>query len=162
MSHSPLERAASIERARGIASLTLAGDYDLLLACHDIVGLAERPSGVPETILNAFVGVSSEADGLPLGIERAYWAAEPLATKDAEAAHYRERVRRRECGAARATGETQPKGRNLLESSTTWCYARNSGCDRFQAVQADGLVSLQTRLSRRQSPRDCCARCAHD
>lgn len=83
----------STERAKEIARRTLDGDYDLLLACHELANLRERLPRVADDVMNTFVGVASEVNDLPIGAERKHWAAEALRSKDIEAADYRERVR---------------------------------------------------------------------
>jgi hypothetical protein len=84
---------SSMERARKIACETLAGDYDLLLACRDLANLRERLPGVADDLMDTFVGVASEIDDLAVGAERNHWADESLRAKDIEAANYRERVK---------------------------------------------------------------------
>ena len=81
------------ERAKRIARETLDGNYDLLLACRELADLRERLPSIPEAVMDIFVGVDSEADGLPIGSERQYWAPDALQLKDRQAANYRERVR---------------------------------------------------------------------
>jgi hypothetical protein len=82
-----------MQRAREIALRTLAGDYDLLLACRDLSSLREQLPGVAEDVMDIFIAVASEIDDLPIGAERSHWAAESLAAKDIEANDYRARVR---------------------------------------------------------------------
>jgi hypothetical protein len=83
----------STERAREIARRTLDGDYDLLLACRDLASLRPGIPCVADNLMDVFVGVASEIDGLPIGAERRHWAAEALKSKDARVVDYRERVR---------------------------------------------------------------------
>lgn len=83
----------STECAREIARKTLDGDYDPLLACRDLATLRLGISRVGDKLVNVFVGVASEIDGLPVGAERKHWAAAVLKVKDIEVADYRERVR---------------------------------------------------------------------
>jgi hypothetical protein len=45
-----------------------------------------------DEVMNVFVAVASEVDGLPIGPERAHWATESLREKDLEAADYRAQV----------------------------------------------------------------------
>jgi len=93
MTQARANNPVSMERAQEIARRTLAGDYDLLLACRDLVSLKERLPNVPYDLMNIFVGVASEVDDLPIGAERRQWASEALKAKDIEAGDYRERVR---------------------------------------------------------------------
>ena len=81
------------ERARDIAYRVLEGGYDLLAACRELAQLRPCLIGISDEIMDAFIGVASEVDDLPLGSERENWAAEMLNAKDEEAAIYRERVR---------------------------------------------------------------------
>lgn len=83
----------SSERAKEIALRSIDGNYDLLLACRDVAGLRDGMPCVPDDLMDVFVGVASEIDGLPIGAEREHWAAEPLKSKDILAATYREQVR---------------------------------------------------------------------
>jgi hypothetical protein len=84
---------SSADRAIEVARRTLEGEYDLVLACRDLAGLRRRLPDVADEIMNIFVGVASEVDELPIGVERKHWATDALIAKDAEAADYRERVR---------------------------------------------------------------------
>lgn len=81
------------KRAQEIARKTLGGAYDPLLACRDLASLKEGLPHVSKNLMNIFVGIASEVDALPIGSERAHWAAEPLRLKDIEVTDYRERVR---------------------------------------------------------------------
>jgi hypothetical protein len=82
------------EHAKDIAYRTLDGEYDPLLACRDLADLKGRLLSVADEIMDTFVGVASEIDGLPVGVERGHWSAEVLRLKDNEAAEYREQVRK--------------------------------------------------------------------
>lgn len=84
---------SSIEHAKEIAGRVLNEGYDPLLACRELAQLRQRLPGVPDEIMDVFVGIASEVDGLPIGGERRYWAVGELRLRDAEAARYRERVR---------------------------------------------------------------------
>lgn len=96
----------AIARARQIAKRVLEDHGDPLVACRDLVDIQEQlRSVVTEEVLDVFVGVDSEVDGLPIGPERAYWAEESLRAKDLLAADYREQVR----------GEVEEALRALLE-----------------------------------------------
>jgi len=81
------------ERARDIAYRVLGGGYDLLAACRELAQLRPCLPEISDEIMDAFIGVASEVDDLPLGPEREFWAAEKLRVLDEEAAIYRERVR---------------------------------------------------------------------
>ncbi|MFL6603185.1 MAG: DUF2489 domain-containing protein [Steroidobacteraceae bacterium] len=93
MTQPSLNDASSMQRAREIALRTLAGDYDLLLACRDLSSLRGRLPGVSDGLMDVFLGVASEVDDLPIGAERNHWSAESLKRKDIEANDYQERVR---------------------------------------------------------------------
>lgn len=80
----------AIQRARQIAKNVLAGEYDPLLACREIVDLKDY---LPDGMTAELWGVDSEIDGWPLGAERAYWDTEALKEKDLIAAKYRDEVR---------------------------------------------------------------------
>lgn len=82
-----------IQRARQIAKKVLAGEYDPLLACREIVMMKEDLTVVPDEVMTGFRGIDSEVDGLPLGHERGYWDKEALREKDFIATKYREQVR---------------------------------------------------------------------
>jgi hypothetical protein len=81
------------ERARQIAKTVLGGEYDPLLACRELADLREELSAVADEVMDVFVAVDSEVDGLPIGSERAHWNTELLRVKDFEATNYREQVR---------------------------------------------------------------------
>lgn len=81
--------------ATEIAHRALAGRYDPLLACRDLADLRKQLPRVTDAIMDRFVGVASEVDDLPIGVERKHWAPEALRAKDVEAADYRELVRHR-------------------------------------------------------------------
>jgi hypothetical protein len=100
--------------AKKTANMVLEGQHDPLLACRELADVGEELSGLlPSEVMDVFVSVSSEIDGLPIGPERAYWAEEPLRVKDSQAANYREQVRRLVEDALRAvleaTGDRRPK-----------------------------------------------------
>jgi hypothetical protein len=82
-----------VGRAKEIARRVLGDGYDPLLACRELAQLRQRLPGVADEIMDTFIGVDSEIDDLPIGLEREHWAAEALKAKDVEAAGYRERVR---------------------------------------------------------------------
>ena len=88
------DMAASI--VKEIARKALQGDYDILLACRDIYDLRHRLPVVSDRVLDPIVGVASEVEDLPLGNERAHWAADALVPIDREAAIYRNTVTRYE------------------------------------------------------------------
>ena len=81
-----------LSAARRIAEETLAGRYDLLLACRDLAALRRDLSFLPDRVMDVFVAVASETDELPIGIERRQWAVSALHGKDEEASSYRDRV----------------------------------------------------------------------
>jgi hypothetical protein len=81
----------AIQRARQIAKKVLAGEYDPLLACREIMDIKDQ---LPDGLTTGFRGVDSEIDGWPLGAERAYWDSEALHEKDLISARYREEVRK--------------------------------------------------------------------
>lgn len=83
----------AIERARQIAKKVLAGQYDPLLACRDIVDIRDQLPVISDEAMMLLRAVDSEVDGLPIGPDRAYWDKESLRLKDLQAANYRERVR---------------------------------------------------------------------
>jgi hypothetical protein len=83
----------AIERAKEIAQRVLAGHYDPLLAFRELAHLREELPLVSSEVMEVFVAVSSELDGVPIGPERAYWNVEVLRVKDLEAARYRDQVR---------------------------------------------------------------------
>jgi hypothetical protein len=72
----------AIERARQIAKKVLEGQYDPLLACRELDDIREELPGVANEVMDVFVAVASEVDGIPLGPERAYWNVESLRKKD--------------------------------------------------------------------------------
>src|SRR5690554_4133175 len=82
----------AIELALGIARSTLAGEVDPLIACREIASMRSRLWGVPDGVMDVFIGVASEVDDLPLGIERDYWSQDSLRDRDVEASDYRSRV----------------------------------------------------------------------
>jgi hypothetical protein len=82
-----------MELAKEIARRALDGGYDVLLACRDLARLRLGISRIGDKIMDVFVGVASEIDGLPVGAERKHWAEAVLKLKDIEIADYRERVR---------------------------------------------------------------------
>jgi hypothetical protein len=84
----------AIARARRIAKGVLGSEYDPLLACRELADIKGNLSVVGDEVLDVFVAVASEVDGLPIGAERAKWVEESLREKDFEAADYRARVRR--------------------------------------------------------------------
>jgi hypothetical protein len=77
------------EAAMRIARATLDGGYDPLLACRDLwavsAPLEAQVPGVPLEVLDTFMAIGSEVDGLPLGPESQYWAPTALVERDAEA-----------------------------------------------------------------------------
>jgi hypothetical protein len=81
-----------VDRARAIARKTVEGDYDVLLACRDLADVREEIPSIPDELMDVFVGVASEIDGLPIGHEREHWAEEALKSKDRQVMEYRERV----------------------------------------------------------------------
>ena len=82
----------SLARAREIATRTLNGECDPLLACRDLASLRTQLLHVPEDIFDVFVAVASEVDELPIGAERSNWVPDALRVKDLEAQSYREQV----------------------------------------------------------------------
>lgn len=82
----------AIERARQIAKRVLGGQYDPLLACREITDIRDQLPAIADEVMDVFVAVSSEVDGLPIGPERTHWSAESLRVKDLEAANYRAQV----------------------------------------------------------------------
>jgi hypothetical protein len=82
-----------VDRAKEIAAKSLSGGYDLLLACRDLADMRDELPCVPGELMDVFVGIASETDGMPIGREREHWATEPLRLKDLEAGDYRNRVR---------------------------------------------------------------------
>lgn len=83
----------SRQRAAAVANRALHGEYDLLLACRDLASLRSHLQGVPENVLDTFVGVASEIDDLPVGAERRNWSLDALKGHDVETSRYREEVR---------------------------------------------------------------------
>lgn len=81
------------ERAGEVARRALSGEYDLLLACRDLASLRAHLKGVPEDVVDTFVGVASEVDDLPIGAERRNWSLDALKANDVEAKKYREQIR---------------------------------------------------------------------
>ena len=92
MTHTPSNDPYFVERAIAIARESLRGNYDFLLACRDLADIRERLPRVSDDLMDVFVGVASETDGLPIGDERRHWAAEPLESKDQLIAGYRVRM----------------------------------------------------------------------
>lgn len=82
----------AIERASRIAQEVLAGTYDPLLACRELVDVRSALPPLPDDLMDIFVTVDSEIDGWPLGDERAHWAPDSLRAKDLVAGDYRTRV----------------------------------------------------------------------
>lgn len=80
-------------RVKDIARRTLNGQYDHLLACREIARLSGDLPEVADEIMDTFTSVASEADDLPIGSERKYWAEEVLRLKDIEAEDYRQRIK---------------------------------------------------------------------
>ena len=83
----------SIERAKEIARRVLDERYDPLLACRDLADLRLGLQGVADEIMDTFIGIASEVDGVPLGSERQYWAEDALRLEDTKTADYRGQVR---------------------------------------------------------------------
>jgi len=83
----------SRQRAADVANRVLQGEYDLLLACRDLASLRLHLRGVPDNVLETFVGVASEIDDLPVGAERRNWSLDALKGNDVETNRYREQVR---------------------------------------------------------------------
>ena len=81
-------------RAKEVARLTVAGKHDVLLACREIADLKDQLTDVPSEIMDTFIGVASEIDGLPVGEERKHWSAEALMKKDEQLNNYRNRVKK--------------------------------------------------------------------
>lgn len=82
----------AVEHARRIAKNVLADQYDPLLACREIADIREQLPAFAHEVMDVFVAVASELDGLPIGPERAHWTAESLRVKDQEATSYRAQV----------------------------------------------------------------------
>ena len=95
MSSQPKASKATIDVARKIAQASLSGECDLLLACRQLSVLLVESTEFDRNTIDAIVGVASETDDIPFGDQREYWAADALRNKDAEAAEYLARVRRR-------------------------------------------------------------------
>lgn len=87
------EDRSAAAHAREIAYKTLAGDLDPLIACRWLADLRLDLPGVPEDVMDVFVGVDSEVDGLPIGLERVHWAEEALRKADAKVEDYRQRIK---------------------------------------------------------------------
>ena len=87
------ESSWSTERAKEIARRVLDEGYDPLLACRDLADLRLGLQGIADEIMDTFIGIACEVDGVPLGSERQYWAADALRLQDIKAADYRGRVR---------------------------------------------------------------------
>jgi hypothetical protein len=83
----------AVQRARQIAKNVLGGQHDPLLACREIADIREQLLAVADDVMDVFVAVASEVDGIPLGPERSYWNIEALRKKDLDAAEYRAQVR---------------------------------------------------------------------
>jgi hypothetical protein len=62
--------AQTRERAKDVARRALNEECDLLLACRDMASMKTQLSDVPRDVINTFVGIASEVDGLPIGAER--------------------------------------------------------------------------------------------
>jgi hypothetical protein len=92
MTQAQVNNPFSSERAKEIALRSIDGNYDLLLACRDLARLRDGMPCVPDDLMDVFIGVASEIDGLPIGAEREHWAAEPLRLKDILVTTYREQV----------------------------------------------------------------------
>lgn len=92
----------AVERLRRIAKDVIGGQYDPLLACREIADVREQLMAVADEVMDVFVAVASEVDGLPIGPERAHWTAESLRVKDLQAADYRAQVGSRVAEALRA------------------------------------------------------------
>jgi hypothetical protein len=71
----------AIERAKQIAKKVLGGQYDPLLACRELVDIREQLPVVTDEVMDVFVAVATEVDGLPIGPERAHWTTESLPWK---------------------------------------------------------------------------------
>lgn len=93
MTQTPAGRESSIERAKIIAVRSLAGDYDPLIACRELADMRDYLPGVGQAVMDVFVGIASEVDDLPLGVERQQWSAAALKSKDQAAAVYRGQIK---------------------------------------------------------------------
>ncbi|MCB0340072.1 MAG: hypothetical protein KDD53_10730 [Bdellovibrionales bacterium] len=83
----PLQRAAWFQ-IRSVCNLMLTGYIPLLLGARLLGRFSTRINkhlGLP---LDPFVGISSQTDHLPLGIERKNWDGAALLEKEAEAEAY--------------------------------------------------------------------------
>jgi len=85
-------KTPAVMRVLDTARAALAGQYDVLEACVDIDLARHELIGVPDDIMKVFLVVSSEADALPLGIDRRNWEPEALRQKDIEAERYRNAI----------------------------------------------------------------------
>jgi hypothetical protein len=63
-----------------------------LLACRALAELRSQLPKVPEKIMDIFIAVASETDGLPLGEDRQRWDINALKKADEEAQEYRSKV----------------------------------------------------------------------
>ena len=82
-------RRTTLEVARGM----LDGSISLIEGCRSLVRLRFDVEIPASETLNVFVGVESETDEYPVGIQRSEYAPELLARLDAEVAIYLNGVR---------------------------------------------------------------------
>ena len=82
-----------LEMALRIASDVLDGKVDIISGCRRILTYRSRVRGVSDEAWDVVTAIASETDDVPLGAVRDAWDADALATKDADAAAYVERIR---------------------------------------------------------------------
>jgi hypothetical protein len=76
-----------------VAARMLSGELDLIDGCRRLVQL-HRQLGSPEhEAILTIIGIESETDDLPVGPERAQWAASALLEKDRQRDEYLAQVR---------------------------------------------------------------------
>jgi len=82
-----------LDMALRIASDVLDGKLDIISGCRRVLSYRSQIRGVSDEAWDVVTAIASETDDIPLGDVRNAWDPGALATRDAEAAEYIERVR---------------------------------------------------------------------
>lgn len=77
-------------RARAIAMSVLLSNVDPLIACVELEPLLVSCPDLAEAHRSRIKAVSSELDGVPLGMVRSLWRADALAPRDVVTSVYRD------------------------------------------------------------------------
>ena len=83
-----------------LAEGLVAGDIGVIAAARKLSGFCDEVEPELATLLNVFVGISSETDALPIGEERTLWNIDALAREDQKIRASEERWRSRSLVAA--------------------------------------------------------------